>query len=129
MRAATLTQRGVTVCLLDDDRSVLKATGRLLRSAGWEVEAFSDPIKFLDNATICQPRVVVLDILMPVMNGLEVQDQLRRISPLSRVIILTSKDDEVVRKKAKNQGAIAFFLKPVGDEEFLSAIEAAFSGN
>ncbi|MFL6536711.1 MAG: response regulator transcription factor [Chthoniobacterales bacterium] len=120
-------EKGPTVSLLDDDTAVLKATSRLLRSAGWEAEAFNDPVQFLDYASSSRPRVVVLDMLMPVMNGLEVQDKLRRISPSTQVVILTSKDDEVTREKATEQGAIAFLTKPVVEEEFLSAIETAFS--
>ena len=118
-----------TVCLVDDDPSVLKATGRLLSSAGWKVESFTDPIAFLRYAQIHRPQVVVLDILMPVMNGLEVQAQLSKLSPSTRVIVLTSKDDSSVHSNAMNAGASAFFLKPVGDEQFLAGIESAFSEN
>lgn len=120
-------ERAVTVCLVDDDPSVLKATGRLLSSAGWKVEAFNDPFEFLHYAQVNRPRVVVLDILMPLMNGLEVQSRLRELSPSSRVVVLTSKDDESIRSKAKDQGASGFFLKPVVDEEFLAGVQAAFS--
>ena len=118
-----------TVCLLDDDPSVVKATSRLLSSAGWKVESFTDPFEFLRHAQTCQPRVVVLDILMPVMNGLEVQKRLRNISPSSRVVVLTSKDDASVRTEALNHGAAAFFIKPVDDDEFLAGIESAFFRN
>jgi FixJ family two-component response regulator len=61
-----------TVWLLDDDRSVLKATGRLLASAGWEVERFIDPDAYLRHAEIHHPRVVVIDMWMPRMAGFEV---------------------------------------------------------
>ena len=81
-----------TVYLLDDDSSILKSTGRLLDSAGWKVEAFTDPIAFLEHAAIHCPDVAVIDVLMPAMNGLEVQTRLRSISPSTRVIVLTAKD-------------------------------------
>src|SRR4051812_6679547 len=84
--------QALTVCLVDDDPSVLKATGRLLSSVGWKVESFTDPIAFLRHAQTCRPKVAVLDIMMPVMNGLEVQTRLRQVSPSTRVIVLTSKD-------------------------------------
>lgn len=119
----------ITVCLVDDDPSVLKATGRLLSSAGWKVEAFGDPHEFLRYAAANHPKVVVLDILMPIMNGLEVQLRLRKVSPSSRVIVLTSKDDPSVRSTAMEEGASAFFLKPVDDDAFLAGIESAFSSN
>ena len=118
-----------TVCILDDDASVVKATGRLLSSAGWKVDSFTDPVEFLEHAKTCQPKVAVLDILMPVMNGLEVQKQLQTISAATRVIILTSKDDPSVRTRALEAGACAFFVKPTSDEEFLAGIESAFSRN
>lgn len=122
-------QKTLTVCLIDDDQSVLKATGRLLSSAGWKVDAFDDPYAFLEHARTCQPKVVVLDILMPKMNGLEVQKRLKTISPESRVIILTSKDDVSVRNEAMDNGACGFFVKPVSDDAFLAGVDAAFSKN
>ena len=114
-----------TVYLLDDDSSILKSTGRLLDSAGWKVEAFTDPIAFLEQAAKHRPDVAVIDILMPEMSGLEVQRRLRRISPLTRVIILTAKDDLSVRRMAMNSGASAFFIKGVESGEFLAGVEAA----
>jgi len=113
------------ICLVDDDPSMLKATSRLLASSGWRVESFLDPKAFLRYAETCNPKVVVLDILMPIINGLEVQARLRAVSPSTRVIILTSKEEPSVRSKAMAAGAHAFFLKPVDDHKFLAAIESA----
>jgi FixJ family two-component response regulator len=124
---AVAAKETLTVCLLDDDPSVLKATGRLLTSAGWNVESFINPIAFLRYCEIHRPPVVVLDIRMPIMNGLEVQTRLRKVSPWTRVVVLTSKDDPLVRSEAMDGGASAFFLKPVGDEEFLAGVESAVS--
>src|SRR4030095_4820598 len=119
-----------TVYLLDDDSSILKSTGRLLDSAGWKVEAFTDPIAFLEQAAKRSPDVAVIDILMPEMSGLEVQTRLRRISPSTRVIILTAKDDPSVRRIAMNSGASAFFIKGVESGDFLAGVKtAADSGN
>lgn|ERR1043166_3134432 len=120
--------RVMTICLLDDDPSVLKATGRLVASAGWKVETFTDPTEFLRYALENQPAVAVIDILMPIMNGLEVQARLRSVSPTTGVIILTSKDDPSVRNQAVNAGAVGFFLKPANDCELLAAIETAMFG-
>ena len=115
--------RDLVVCLVDDDPSLLKATARLLSSAGWKTTSFTDPAEFLRYAEAGRPPVVVLDILMPAMSGLEVQSRLRSISPDTRVVILTSKDDPIVRSKALAAGASAFFLKPPPDGEFLREIE------
>jgi|SRR5882672_11151422 len=114
-----------TVYLLDDDSSILKSTGRLLDSAGWKVEAFTDPIAFLEHAAIHCPDIAVIDVIMPAMNGLEVQTRLRSISPSTRVIVLTAKDDPSVRRTAMNSGASAFFLKGVESGEFLAGVKAA----
>ena len=114
----------VTVCLVDDDPSVLKATGRLLSSAGWNTQSFTDPTAFLRYAEVSRPHLVVLDIWMPEMSGLEVQARLRSISPGTQVVVLTSKDDPAVRSRALAAGASGFFLKPPADDEFLKRIES-----
>jgi len=118
-----------TVWLLDDDLSVLKATGRLLASAGWEVERFIDPDAFLRHAEIHHPRVVVIDMGMPRMDDLEVQRRLSGISPLTRVIVLTANDDQIVRWKALAAGAASFFIKPQCGDEFLAGVQSAFATN
>jgi DNA-binding NarL/FixJ family response regulator len=117
----------VTVCLVDDDPSVLKATRRLLSFGGWKVESFLDPVAFLGYARTHLPEIVVIDIWMPLMDGLEVQRQLRTLSPSTRVIVLTSNDDPAVRSKAMDAGARAFFLKTADHDRFLAAIESAAS--
>jgi len=121
----TFSKETLAVCLLDDDPSILKSTRRLLDSAGWKVEAFTDPITFLEHAATHRPGVAVIDIRMPDMNGLEVQTRLRRVSPSTRVIVLTSKDDPSVRTMAMNAGASAFFIKGVENKDFLAGIKAA----
>ena len=120
-----LSKETSAVYLLDDDPSILKATRRLLDSVGWKVEAFSDPMAFLEHAAIHCPELAVIDIVMPDMNGLEVQTRLRRVSPSTRVIVLTAKDDASVRRMAMNSGASAFFLKGVESGEFLAGVKAA----
>jgi two-component system response regulator FixJ len=114
-----------TVCLLDDDTSVLRATTRLLDAAGWKVESFHDPKDFLEYAETQQPAVAVIDIWMREMNGLDVQLKLKRLSPSTRVIVLTSKDDPIIRARAISAGASAFFMKGVSAEQLLAAITSA----
>ena len=120
-----LNKETLAVYLLDDDSSILKSTGRLLDSAGWKVETFTDPNAFLEQAAIHFPDGAVIDILMPVMSGLEVQTRLRRVSPSTRVIVLTAKDDPSVRRMAMNGGASAFFVKGTESGEFLAGVKAA----
>jgi two-component system response regulator FixJ len=116
---------GSAICLLDDDPSVLKSTGRLLSSAGWPVQPFEDPYSFLNYAELHRPRLAVIDIAMPQMSGLEVQQRLRKVSPATRVFVLTANDDPVIRSRAMSAGAEGFFVKPVEDDEFLPRIESA----
>jgi DNA-binding response OmpR family regulator len=122
--SGTAVSNGSPICLLDDDPSVLKSTDRLLSSAGWSVEPFLDPQCFLSYARTNQPRLVVLDLSMPLMHGLEVQKQLREVSPQTQVIVLTAKDEPGLRSSAINLGAARYLIKPVEDEELISGVEA-----
>jgi len=126
-----LNKEAAAVYLLDDDASILKATRRLLDSAGWNnVETFTDPIAFLQRAAMHRPELAVIDMLMPVMNGLEVQTRLRGVSPSTRVIVLTGNDDPSMRRIAMNAGASAFFVKGMESGYFLAGLKAAAdSGN
>ena len=126
-----LSKHAAAVYLLDDDASILQATRRLLDSAGWNnVETFTDPNAFLQRAAIDPPELAVIDMLMPGINGLEVQKRLRRVSPSTRVIVFTANDDPSIRRIAINAGASAFFIKGVESGDFLAGVEAAAdSGN
>ena len=115
------------ICLLDDDPSVLRGLNRLLTSAGWHPEQFSDPNAFLNYVKVHRPTVAILDVWMPLMNGLEVQSRVRELSPSTRVIMFTGKDDPLVRSTSLKAGASAFFTKPFDDEEFLIAVRFALS--
>lgn len=120
-----LNSNAFIVCLLDDDPSVLKGLGRLFASADLDAETFSDPEEFLRYVRTHRPAVVLIDVHMPKMNGLEVQSRLRTISPSTRVIIFTGKADPLVRSTALNAGASAFLTKPFDDEELLTAVRLA----
>ena len=115
------------ICVLDDDESFVRATGQLLSSVGLPTEQFTDPYAFLDYARMHQPRLAIIDISMPVMNGLEVQTRLRTHSPSTRVIVLTARDDSLVRRKAMASGASAFFLKAGSEEELLARVQSLSS--
>jgi len=115
------------IWLLDDDVSMLKALGRLMRSAGLITEKFSNPIAFLARLKNAQCRVAILDVWMPQMNGLEVQTRVRRDSPETRIIFITGRDDPAVRETALNAGAIAFLTKPFEDEVLVQLVQKAMS--
>jgi two-component system response regulator FixJ len=118
---------GKIVCLVDDDAAVLKSIGRLLASAGLGVRSFTDPDSFLKQIKTLSVPLVVLDIWMEKMTGLEVQAKLTKLSPGTRVIVMTGRKDPGAKKTAMEFGATAFFIKPFDDEEFLRAVRLALS--
>jgi FixJ family two-component response regulator len=119
------TAAGEIVFLVDDDAGVLTAIGRLLTSDGFTVRSFSDPHEFLAHVEANPVPLVILDVWMEQMTGLEVQAKLARISPHTRVIVMTGRKDPGAEQTAMEFGAVAFFLKPFDDEEFLAAVHRA----
>lgn len=113
------------VCLVDDDPSVLRAIGWLLASEGYQIRGFNVPQEFLHHALSHPVPLVVLDMWMEGMSGLEVQAQLREISPETKVIVMTANSDPTTRQCAEDQGATAFFIKPFDTERFVQAVAMA----
>jgi len=121
------TTSGKIVCLVDDDAAVLKSIGRLLASDGLGVRSFNDPESFLKQITTLSVPLVILDIWMEKITGLEVQAKLAKLSPRTRVIVMTGRKDPGAKQTAMEFGAAAFFIKPFDDEEFLRAVRQALS--
>jgi len=115
------------VCLVDDDLSVLKSIERLLASDGFSVCAFDKPKEFLTYVQAHAVPLVVLDIWMEEMSGLEVQAQLSALSPQTRVIIITGREDQTAKLAALQSGVIAFFTKPFDGDQFLNAVRGALA--
>jgi FixJ family two-component response regulator len=115
------------VCLVDDDSAVLRSIGRLLASDGFSARSFDKPRKFLAHVQTNAVPVVVLDLLMGEMNGLEVQAQISALSPRTRVIVITGREDPKMKEAVLRAGAVAFFSKPFDDGEFLDAVRRALS--
>jgi two-component system response regulator FixJ len=70
-------------------------------------------------------EVAVLDVVMPGLSGIEVQELLRGISPATRVIVMTGRDEPGVRASAMEAGAVGFVIKPFDDEVFLALVRGA----
>lgn len=115
------------VCLVDDDPSVLKSIGRLLASDGLAVRSFDRPKSFLAYTQANRVPLVVLDIWMEEMNGLEVQAQISALSPGTRIIIITGRDDPAAKLSALRLGVFAFFTKPFDGDKFLDAVRLALA--
>jgi FixJ family two-component response regulator len=107
---------------------MLKALDRLLKAAGFRVEKFHSPTAFLAAVEQDGCGVVILDVWMPEMNGLEVQSALRQDSPETRIIFITGRDDPSVRQAALDAGAFGFLSKPFDDETLLSLVQRAAAG-
>jgi len=114
-----------TVFVVDDDPSVLKALGRLVRSAGLQVELFASPEDFLDRYDQNVPGCLILDVAMPNITGLEMHQTLIEKGSELPVIFLTGHGDIPMSVRAIKQGAIDFFTKPLNDNELISAIHNA----
>src|SRR5260370_40495394 len=100
------------VCLVDDDPAVLKSIGRLLASDGFSVCAFNKPKKFLAHVQAHPVPLVVLDIWMKEMSGLEVQAQLSARSPSPRGINITGPQDSPANGPALHLGPLRVFTNP-----------------
>jgi len=113
------------VCLVDDDLSVLRSMQYLLASDGLKVRAFNKPEDFLTHAATHRVPVVVTDIWMDKITGLEILARTCAISPRPRVIVITAREDLAARATALQIGPVAFFIKPFNDEKFLAAVHDA----
>jgi len=114
-----------TVFVVDDDPSVRKGLLRLIRSAGWQGEAFASAQEFLAQAALSRAGCVVLDVRMPGMTGPELRDLMAAQGISLPVIFLTGHGDIHTGVDAMKKGAVDFLQKPVDDEVLLQAIQQA----
>ena len=115
------------VCLVDDDSSLRKSLSRLLESAGYEVLPFAESEVFLRYIATHPVPVVIVDVWMETMSGMELLVHLCARSPQTRVIFITGREDRAAEATVMEAGAPAFLLKPLDDKRFLSAVELAFT--
>ena len=118
------------IVIVDDDESVCRALRRLIRSLGMEAETFKSGQEFLDLCEAMpsyEPGCVILDVQMPGMNGLDVQQQLAKSRKKIPVIFITAHDDLGARERALAAGAIAFIRKPFQDEILIKTMRQALN--
>jgi two-component system response regulator FixJ len=113
------------VCLVDDDASVLRSMKYLLASDGIAVRAFNKSAEFLVYAAANPVSVVVTDIWMEEVTGLEILARMCALTPRPRVIVITAREDLAARATALAIGPVAFFMKPFDDEKFIAAVRQA----
>ena len=120
-----MSQAEPTVFVVDDDPAVLKSLSRLLRASQVNVVTFGSPQEFLQRYDPHTPGCLVLDVAMPGLNGLELQEALRVKGSAIPIIFLTGHGDIPMSVRAIKGGALDFLTKPVHDEDLLKAVEAA----
>ena len=112
-----------TVYLIDDDASVRRGLGRLLKSAGYDVVTCDTPEAYLALASYQKPSCLLLDIRMPGMTGLELQRALREQGIQPAIVLLSGHVDAATAERAVAEGAVAVLSKPVDFNTLVEAIE------
>jgi len=116
---------GQTISVVDDDESLRWALQGLLKSAGFQSEAFASAEEFLDSGRLHDTACLVLDVRMAGITGLELQKQLLAAGWATPIIFITANSGEEARAHALRRGAIDFLPKPFSAEALLSAIATA----
>jgi FixJ family two-component response regulator len=116
---------GFVIFLVDDDEGVLRALGRLLRTAGYETRAYASPADFQANYDRAFPGCIILDLSMPGIDGWALQQEVAGKDPGRPIIFLTGKGDIAAGVRAMKAGAVDFLTKPVDRKQLLDAVERA----
>ena len=114
-----------TVFLVDDDPGVLRALVRIVRTTGYGTVSYSSPRDFLREHDPSRPGCAILDLIMPELDGLELQQQIAQAGTERPIIFLSGNADVPASVQAMKAGAIDFLVKPVQREKLLRAIELA----
>jgi FixJ family two-component response regulator len=113
------------VFLIDDDASVRKGVSRLLRSAGYKSKAFESASDFLEREQHPGPACLIVDVRMPGLNGMDLQETLIQRHREEQLIFITGHGDISMCARAMKAGAVDFLPKPFRDDELLQCVERA----
>jgi FixJ family two-component response regulator len=113
------------VFVVDDDPSVRKSLTRLIAAAGYDVEAFASAREFLDRERYAGPSCLVLDVRMPGLTGLDVQEALARAGHRMSIVFVTGHGEVATSVRAMKGGAVDFLTKPFDEKDLLDAIRRA----
>lgn len=117
-----------TIGIVDDDPSIRRALGRLLRSEGFEIRTFESASAYLEDGSRDELDCLVLDVAMPGASGIELQREMQRLGLRVPLIFLTGEGNIPTSVHAMKAGAVDFLTKPVRDEELFRALEEALAG-
>lgn len=118
-------KRKPTIYIVDDDDGMRRALTVLMTTVGYNAVAFARPAEFLAKYDQNHPGCLILDVRMPEMSGLEVQQQLNRSGSMLPVILVTGHGDIPMAVQAMKDGALDFLQKPFRDQDLLNRINAA----
>lgn len=124
-----MTTESSPIFIVDDDASIRKSLSRLLTTAGYQVESFSSATEFLEKNKSAHKGCLVLDLSMPGLNGLELQDELLKRNLELSIVFITGHGDIRSSVRAMKNGAIDFLPKPFDQAEILQAVERALVKN
>ena len=124
-RTAPVVDPGPTVFIVDDDESVRESLGLLVQSAGWTVCTFRSAEEFLSTNRGRTPSCLVLDVSLPELSGLELQDRMAGEQLGMPIIFITGYGDVPMSVRAMKAGAVEFLTKPFDDDVLLEAIDQA----
>jgi FixJ family two-component response regulator len=113
------------VSVVDDDESVRESLPDLLREFGFDAKTFSSAEEFLSSGRLGQTKCLILDVAMPGLNGLDLQQELRRRRESIPIIFITAQKDDASRERAFVQGAVQVLDKPFSDTALLEALNVA----
>ena len=113
--------------LVDDDEAIRRSAGFMLKTSGYKVSSFASGVELLREAKDLQPGCILLDVRMPDMDGLQVQQALQERGIGFPVIVMTGHGDVGVAVQAMKAGAVDFIEKPFEKAVLLSALEEGFS--
>lgn len=110
------------IIVVDDDMSMSLAIERLLSAAGWSVRSFASAEELLADGDVVSAAVMILDIQLPGISGLELHRQLSAAGGVPPVIFITALDRAETREQVRLAGASAIFIKPFDGSELIRAI-------
>jgi len=120
-----MTVKKPVVFVVDDDESVCKSLERLMKSVGLDVRTFTSAESFLSQGHLNAPGCLVLDVRMPGIGGLELQEKLTRSGSQIPIIFISAHKDDREREKGLRSGAVAFLQKPFEDQTLIDAVYSA----
>ena len=113
------------VSVVEDDRYFRESMRRLMRSLGYNVEAFSSAADFLASSRLIETTCLIADVHMPAMTGVELYRHLIEAGHTIPTILVTAYPDDVDRARALNDGVVCYLRKPVDEQHLIRCLRAA----